>query len=151
MSSIIIMRSDFRSESCFSGVLVYPELAMVVSVANVLMLASCQLIISRATCPCYIWLDLDPGILVVSQLLGVYLSLWSSDSVILWSWDPGCVRALGSQAASGNLGFLVWLSYWNPGILWLCDLGHVRASSVWYGTSCRVCVQGLFRVVESHE
>jgi hypothetical protein len=28
-SSIIIMRSDFRSESCFSGVMVYPRLAMV--------------------------------------------------------------------------------------------------------------------------
>jgi hypothetical protein len=29
MSSIIIMRSDFRSISCFSGVMVYPEPAMV--------------------------------------------------------------------------------------------------------------------------
>jgi hypothetical protein len=28
MSSIIIMRSDFRSESCFSHVMVYPELAI---------------------------------------------------------------------------------------------------------------------------
>jgi hypothetical protein len=28
-SSIIIMRSDFRSESCFSGVMVYQGLAMV--------------------------------------------------------------------------------------------------------------------------
>ena len=28
-SSIIIMRSDFRSISCFSGVMVYPGLAMV--------------------------------------------------------------------------------------------------------------------------
>jgi hypothetical protein len=27
-SSIIIMRSDFRSESCFSGLMVYPGLAM---------------------------------------------------------------------------------------------------------------------------
>jgi hypothetical protein len=27
-SSIIIMRSDFRSESCFSGVMVYRELVM---------------------------------------------------------------------------------------------------------------------------
>jgi hypothetical protein len=30
-SSIIIMRSDFRSMSCFSGVMVYPGLAMVES------------------------------------------------------------------------------------------------------------------------
>jgi hypothetical protein len=29
MSSIIIMRSDFRSESFFSGMMVYPALAMV--------------------------------------------------------------------------------------------------------------------------
>ena len=27
-SSIIFMRSDFRSESCFSGVMVYPGFAM---------------------------------------------------------------------------------------------------------------------------
>jgi hypothetical protein len=27
--SIIIMRNDFRSESCFSGVMMYPGLAMV--------------------------------------------------------------------------------------------------------------------------
>ena len=27
-SSIFTMRSDFRSESCFSGVMVYPGLAM---------------------------------------------------------------------------------------------------------------------------
>jgi hypothetical protein len=29
MPSIIIMRSDFQSECCFSGVMVYPGLAMV--------------------------------------------------------------------------------------------------------------------------
>ena len=29
LSSITVMRSDFRSESCFSGVMVYPGLAMV--------------------------------------------------------------------------------------------------------------------------
>jgi hypothetical protein len=29
MSSISMMRSDFRSDSCFSGVMVYPGLAMV--------------------------------------------------------------------------------------------------------------------------
>ena len=28
-SSVIIMRSDFRSESCFSNVMLYPGLAMV--------------------------------------------------------------------------------------------------------------------------
>jgi hypothetical protein len=28
-SSIIVMRSDFRSESCFAGMMVYPGLAMV--------------------------------------------------------------------------------------------------------------------------
>ena len=29
MSSVIIMRNEFRSESCFSSVIVYPGLAMV--------------------------------------------------------------------------------------------------------------------------
>ena len=59
------MKSDFRSISCFSGVMVYLGLAMVggfcsddvvtlVSVASVLMLASCHLIIPSAPCPPYI-------------------------------------------------------------------------------------------------
>jgi hypothetical protein len=59
------MKSDFRSESCFSGVMVYLGLAMfgelgsddqvtVVSVAYVLILASHHLVITSATCPHYI-------------------------------------------------------------------------------------------------
>jgi hypothetical protein len=61
-SSIIIMRSDFRSQSCSSSVMVYPGLAMLgvlgsddtlVSVAYILMLAS-HLIISSATWSRYI-------------------------------------------------------------------------------------------------
>ena len=52
-SSIIITRSDFRSESCFSGVIVYPGLTLV-SVAYVLSIDSCHLHISSATYPCYL-------------------------------------------------------------------------------------------------
>jgi hypothetical protein len=68
MSSIIIMRSDFRSMSCFSGVMVYPGLAMVVEFGSddakypwfllllflPLPLATCHLIISSAYFPQYI-------------------------------------------------------------------------------------------------
>jgi hypothetical protein len=78
-----------------------------VSFVYILMLASRHLIISSATCPCYILLDpFLPVILVVSELLRVQLSLWPCDPVILWSWNLGCVRAPGSQAASGILRFL---------------------------------------------
>lgn len=96
--------------------MVYPGLAMVRelgSVASVLMLASCHLIISSATCPWYIWLKpVLPVILDVSELLRVQLSLWSWDLCVsellevklpLISWDPGV---------------------WDPGVtklLWSCD------------------------------
>jgi hypothetical protein len=76
-----------------------------VSVAYVLLLP----------CPHYIWLEpAFPVIWVVSELLRVQLSLLSCDSGILWSWDPGCVRAPGSQAASGTLRS--WCDQ-DPGIL----------------------------------
>ena len=86
-SSIILMRSDFRSESCFFSVMVYPGLSMVgelgsddqvtvVSVAYVLMLAFCHLIIASAPCSYYISLEpVLPVILVVSELLRIQLSL----------------------------------------------------------------------------
>jgi hypothetical protein len=56
------MKSDFRSMSCFSGVMVYPGLTIVeefgfddaVSVASFLMLVFCHLIISSACYPQYI-------------------------------------------------------------------------------------------------
>jgi hypothetical protein len=78
-------------------------------------------------------------ILVVSELLRVQLSLGCCDSGILGSWDPGCVRAPGSQASSGTLRF--W-----------CDQapGCIRApgsgiSSWCCGTGCRVQAQDLIR------
>jgi hypothetical protein len=61
-SSIIIMRYDFKSKSCFSSVLVYPELAVMggisefddalVSVAYVLPLASSHVVISGVSWSC---------------------------------------------------------------------------------------------------
>ena len=109
--------------------MVYPGLAMlgelgsddasqvnVVSVAYILMLASCHLIISSATYPCYIWLEpVLPVILVVSELLRVQISLWSCDSVILWSCDP---EILG---VSELLGVKLPLRPWDPGVTKLLE------------------------------
>jgi hypothetical protein len=83
LKSSIIMRSDFRSESCFSGVLGYPGLAMVgeigfwwcqvtlVSVAYVYKLASHHLNISSATYPCYFWLEVRGYLWELVLYLGV--------------------------------------------------------------------------------
>ena len=88
-----------------------------ISVACLLMLVSCHMVISSATCPHCIWLEpVPPVILVVSELLRVQLSLWSCDHGILWFYDPGCFRAPGSRVSSG-----------------------------YCGTNCRVCAQGLLR------
>jgi hypothetical protein len=157
MSSIIIMRSYFRFKYCFSNVIVYPCYGgrivfwwcqvTLVSVAYVLMLASCHLVISTATCPQYIWLEpVLPVILVMSELLRVQLFLWSCDSWILWScdswilWflDPVFVTAPGSQAPFGSLRSLYDQA---PGNLWSCDPGSVivsesRVSSGCFGTGC---------------
>jgi hypothetical protein len=102
-SSIIIMRSDFRSMSCFSGVMVCVSRTCyggrvwfwwcqvtLVSVASVLALASWHLIISSACCPQYIWLEPVLSIIPVdSGLLRVQISLWSFDCglTILWLID----------------------------------------------------------------
>jgi hypothetical protein len=131
-SPIIIVRNNVRSRSCFSCVMACPRRiwfwwcqVTLVSVASVLMLASCHLIISSAYCLQYIWLDpVLPVILVDSGLLRVQLSLWSRDSGILWTWDSWCVRVLGSQASSKTLRYRCdhLLGCWDPGILrsWAC-------------------------------
>jgi hypothetical protein len=118
-SSIIIMRSDFRAESCFSSVMVYLGLAMVRKLGShdaclgfcclCFMLAFPHLIISSATCSHSIWLEpVLPVILVVSKLLRVQLSLWSCDpeslgvsellgiKLPLGLWDPGVTKLLES-------------------------------------------------------
>ena len=72
-SSIIVMRCDFKSEPCFSGVLGYPGLSggrtgfwwcqiALVSVANVLALASCHLVICGVSWSCCLWLWLVPPV-----------------------------------------------------------------------------------------
>jgi hypothetical protein len=79
------------------------------------MLASWHLIISSASCPGYIWLEpVLPVILVESELLRIQLSLLSCDSGILWFWDSGCVRVLGSETFSESQRS--WCDY-IPGIL----------------------------------
>ena len=108
------------------------------------------------------FLCLPPAILLTLMLPTLTISDWSLsflwswlcqnssefsclyDPVILGSWDPGSVRAPGSQAASGTLRS--WCDQ-TPMILWSCDPGFVRApgseaSSRCYGTACGVRVQG---------
>jgi hypothetical protein len=70
--SIIIMRCDFKSESCFSGVLGVSRAhcggrtgfwwcqVALVSVSYVPALASCHLVISGVSWSCYLWLWLVP-------------------------------------------------------------------------------------------
>jgi hypothetical protein len=68
------------------------------------MLVFCHLIISSACYPQYIWLEPVFAIIPVdSGLLRVHFSLWSFDCGLLWTWDSGCVRVLGSQASSETL------------------------------------------------
>jgi hypothetical protein len=66
------------------------------------------------------------------------------DPVILWSWDPGCVRAPGSQAASGSLRYRV------TKLLGSSGPGHVRVPgggvfSGCCGTGCGAHAQVLLR------
>ena len=83
------------------------------------MLASFDLSISSACCPQYIWLTpVFPIFLVDSELLRVQVSLWSSDSCFLWTWESGYVRGFGSQASTENLRYWynhapVVLGFWN--------------------------------------
>jgi hypothetical protein len=82
------------------------------------------MVIFSAICHGYVWLEpVFPMNLVVSKLLQVKLYLWSYDSVILRSWDPGYVRAPGNQAAFGTLRSCCDQA---PGILGSSDPWHVR-------------------------
>lgn len=74
----------------------------------------CHPLISSANWICCLWLGpAYPVSLVVSELLGVQMSLWSCDSVILWSWDHGVSK-----------------------LLWSCDLGCVRAPTCQASSGC---------------
>jgi hypothetical protein len=87
-----------------------------------------------ATCPHYILLEpVLPVILVMSELLQIKMSLWSSDSVIVWSWEPGCVRTPGSKAAAGSLRCCRDRV---PGILKSCSLWHVRMPGIGASSGC---------------
>jgi hypothetical protein len=143
---ILLFWCDGVSRTCYGGRIGFWCCQVIlVSVAYVLMLASCHLIISSATCSCYIWLEpVLSVILVVSELLSVQLSLWSCD---LGSCGP---EILG---VSELLGVKLPLGPWDPGVtklLWSCDPEHVRepgsgASSGCCGTGCEVSAQGLLR------
>jgi hypothetical protein len=121
----------------------------VVSLASVLMFASCHQIFSSAPCPRYIWLEPVTSIIPVeSEILRVQLSLWSCDSGILGSWDSGCVRVLGSQASSETLRSW-WdqapgiLGSWDPKILGILECLEMVPPLGFMGLSC--WVQNHFR------
>jgi hypothetical protein len=134
------MRSDFRSISCFSGVILYVDLIW--WTCWVLMFPSnlgfccyaclppsdylkCSLysIYLIRVCP-----SCNPSWVTTSQSPAFFVILWSE---ILWCRDSGCVRVHGSQASSETLRFLCYqapgiLGYWDTG-----TLGSWAYLSVW--------------------
>jgi hypothetical protein len=104
--------------SCYSGrVWFWWCQVTLVSIASVLRLASCHLIISSICCPQYIWLEpVLPIIPVDSGLLRVQISLWSFACWLLWTWDSGRVRVLGSQIPlrPWNTGMTKPFLSWDP-------------------------------------
>ena len=131
------MRSDFRSISCFSGVMVYPGLALWWE-SLVLMMPSNLGFCCSCSYACFLSSGYLKCLLLSIYLIGAccsYNSGWfrspqsSAFSVILWFRVPvnlrsGCFRVLGSQVFSETLrsccdqapGILV---SWNPKILCL--------------------------------
>jgi hypothetical protein len=93
-SPISIMRYDFKSKSCFSGVLGYPGLAVVGLLCSDdgkwywfllvrVLFAFSHLGISGVNCYSYLWLELVPPV-ILSAFLGVQLSpvsQWSEYSL----------------------------------------------------------------------
>jgi hypothetical protein len=108
-SSIIIMRSGFKSESCSSSVCIQYFLwwknwvLMMSSNLGFCCLCSYTCLLPSGYLYCHLPLlsltracsSCDPG---CDKLLRIQL-----DSVTPWFSDPGLVRAPGSQAASGTL------------------------------------------------
>ena len=75
MSSTSIMRYDFKSESCFSGVLGYPGLAEVGVLCSddgewswILTFAFCHLVISGVSCYSCVWLELVPPVILLASV-----------------------------------------------------------------------------------
>jgi hypothetical protein len=71
------MRYDFKSESCFSGVLGYPGLAEVgvlvlmmvlVSLSKILMFAFRHLVIFVVSCYSCLWLELAPPVILLASV-----------------------------------------------------------------------------------
>jgi hypothetical protein len=136
------------------------------------MLAFCHLIISSIYCPQYIWLE--PVLLIIPVDLGllrIQLSLWHLASGLLWTWDSGCVRLLGSQVPlrPWNTGVIKLLLSWDP-VVKDPDPGHVTVpgrgvsfeerEAVWsvvlrshgessrdLGSVCWLCAQGDLMLV----
>jgi hypothetical protein len=103
ISWILLLRCVEVFRACCSGITgLWLCHVTLISVAYMLVLDSCHLVISGVNWLCCLWLDtISPMILVVSELRGFQLSMWF--------WDLGCVRLPGGQAASEILGMLVVL------------------------------------------
>jgi hypothetical protein len=106
---ILLFRCDVVSATWYGGRIEFWWCQVtLVSVAYVLILASCHLVIFSATCPGYVWLE--------PVLLWSWLCQNSSESsclcepVILGSWDP---EILGE---SKLLGVKLPLGPWDPGV-----------------------------------
>ena len=138
---IIIIRCDFKSKSCISNVMGNPGLAggrtglswcqvALVSLAYVLMLASCHLIISCAPCPQYIWLEPSPSY----NTSWVKSSQSPAFSVILWFKDPVMLR------------FWVWQSSWQSSFLWDPDILMWPTPVIL--ESCNPMILGLLQCLE---
>ena len=96
-SFIIFIRRNFRSESCFSGIVRVSRFCSgrtnglwwcqgaLVSVAYVLMIASHHLVISGVNCPWCLWVDL-----VHPVSLWAWLWCRSWESRCLWVWESAC-------------------------------------------------------------
>ena len=109
LSSIIIMRSDFRSESCFSGVLGYPGLAMM---GNWVLMMPSNL---GFCCLCSYACFLPSGYL---QCYGPQLCLTGACP----SHNPGFVRTPQSRCLCDPviLQSCVCQSSWDP-VTWVCQ------------------------------
>jgi hypothetical protein len=129
LPSIIIMRSDFRSISCFSGVMAYPGLAMWESLA--LMMPSNLGFCCFCSYACLLPSDYLKCSIPSVYLIGACPSCnpdWfripqSPDfSVILWVQDPVNLRFWVCQSCwqssfLQNPEILVWPRSWDVGIL----------------------------------
>ena len=104
MSSTRIMRYDFKSESCFSGVLGYPGLAVVGVLGSDDAQCSCFLLVRFLHLPFAIW--------IISCVNGLAASGWSlilldSVSIGQHSWESNSHLSPSGQSTLGRQALLL--------------------------------------------